>query len=208
MMPEMDGIDMCDKIKKNDATSHIPVIILTAKTAIEQRVEGLQVGADSYIPKPFNIDHLRTRISKLIELRRKMKDKFEGKNEIKQEDLNVKTADEKFLDKLTDIVKNKMADSDLSVEVISKEIGISRSQLQRKLKQLTNQNPSDYIKTTRLRHAAWLLSTKNLTISEVTYATGFSSLSHFSNSFREYYGMSPSRYMEINNNRSEHLSDE
>lgn len=199
MMSEMNGIEMCDKIKKNERTSHIPVIILTAKTAIEQRVEGLQVGADSYIPKPFNIDHLKTRISKLIELRRVMEDKYKGKFDIKQEDLNIKSADEKFLEKLENIVKIQMAEPELSVEMISQEIGISRSQLQRKLKQLTNQNPSDYIKTTRLRHAAWLLSNKNLTISEVTYATGFSSLSHFSNSFKEFYGMSPSRYMEINN---------
>ena len=198
MMPEMDGIEMCDKIKKNEQTSHIPVIMLTAKTAIEQRIEGLKAGADSYIPKPFNIEHLKIRIRKLIELRRIMKNKYEGKfNEIKEEVTNIKSTDEKFLEKLENIVKNKIAESDLSVETISQEIGISRSQLQRKLKQLTNQNPSDYIKTTRLRHAAWLLSCKNLSVSEVSYATGFSSLSHFSNSFKEFYGMSPSHYMEI-----------
>lgn len=200
MMPEMDGIEMCEKIKKNEKTSHIPVILLTAKTAIEQRVEGLRVGADSYIPKPFNIEHLKIRISKLIEVRRVMKEKYEGKSDINEEIANIKTTDEKFLEKLENIVKNQIGESELSVETISQEIGISRSQLQRKLKQLTNQNPSDYIKTMRLRHAALLLSTKNLSISEVTYATGFSSLSHFSNSFKEFYGMSPSRYMEINNN--------
>lgn len=127
-----------------------------------------------------------------------MKNKYEGKfNEIKEEVTNIKSTDEKFLEKLENIVKNKIAESDLSVETISQEIGISRSQLQRKLKQLTNQNPSDYIKMTRLRHAAWLLSCKNLSVSEVSYATGFSSLSHFSNSFKEFYGMSPSHYMEI-----------
>lgn len=198
MMPEMDGIEMCDKIKKNEQTGHIPVILLTAKTAIEQRIEGLKAGADSYIPKPFNIEHLKIRIRKLIELRRVMKEKYEGKfDEIKEEVSGMKSTDEKFLEKLETIVKNKIAESDLSVETISQEIGISRSQLQRKLKQLTNQNPSDYIKTTRLRHAAWLLSYKNLSISEVSYATGFSSLSHFSNSFKDFYGMSPSRYMEI-----------
>lgn len=127
-----------------------------------------------------------------------MKEKYKGKfDEIKEEVSGMKSTDEKFLEKLETIVKNKIAESDLSVETISQEIGISRSQLQRKLKQLTNQNPSDYIKTTRLRHAAWLLSYKNLSISEVSYATGFSSLSHFSNSFKDFYGMSPSRYMEI-----------
>ncbi len=202
MMPEMDGIEMCDKIKKNEQTCHIPVIMLTAKTAIEQRIEGLKVGADSYIPNPFNIEHLKIRIQKLIELRRVMKNKYEGKgNLIKEEITSLKSTDEKFLEKLETIVKNKMAETDLSVEIISQEIGLSRSQLQRKLKQLTRQNPSDYIRITRLRHAAWLLSSKNLSISEVSYATGFSSLSHFSNCFKEFYGMSPSHYMEIHQNQ-------
>ena len=198
MMPEMDGIEMCDKIKKNEQTSHIPVIMLTAKTAIEQRIEGLKVGADSYIPKPFNIEHLKIRIQKLIEVRRVMKNKYEGKsNTIKEEISSLKSTDEKFLEKLEKIVKSKMAETDLSVETISQEIGLSRSQLQRKLKQLTQQNPSDYIRITRLRHAAWLLASKNLSISEISYVTGFSSLSHFSNCFKEFYGMSPSHYMEI-----------
>lgn len=201
MMPEMDGIEMCDKIKKNEQTCHIPVIMLTAKTAIEQRIEGLKVGADSYIPKPFNIEHLKIRIQKLIEVRRVMKNKYEGKsNTIKEEISSLKSTDEKFLEKLELIVKSKMAETDLSVETISQEIGLSRSQLQRKLKQLTQQNPSDYIRITRLRHAAWLLSSKNLSISEISYVTGFSSLSHFSNCFKEFYGMSPSHYMEIHRN--------
>lgn len=200
MMPVMDGMEMCDKIKKNEKTSHIPVVMLTAKATIEQRIEGLQMGADSYIPKPFNVDHLKTRINKLIELRRVIKDKFEDKDGTKQDkpDGNIKSFDEKFLEKLEAIVKKQLADSDLSVETISEEIGVSRSQLQRKLKQLTNQNPSEYIKITRLKYAAQLLVTKKLTISEVTYAAGFSSLSHFSNSFKDYYGMSPTRYIEIN----------
>lgn len=202
MMPEMDGIEMCDKIKKNEQTSHIPVIMLTAKTAIEQRIEGLKAGADSYIPKPFNIEHLKIRIQKLIELRRVMKNKYEGKNNLIKEEITLlKSTDEKFLEKLENIVISKMAQTDLSVETISQEIGLSRSQLQRKLKQLTHQNPSDYIRITRLRHAAWLLSSKNLSISEVSYVTGFSSLSHFSNCFKEFYGMSPSHYMEIHQNQ-------
>ncbi|MCD7973832.1 MAG: response regulator [Candidatus Azobacteroides sp.] len=198
-MEGMDGLELCKKIKVNENTCHIPVIILTARTALEQRVEGLQVGADSYIPKPFNIDHLRVRISKLIELRALMKNKFQGKFEIKEDEIKIKSTDEKFLEKLEETVKKQLANPDLSVETISKEIGVSRSQLQRKLKQLTKQNPSEYIKTTRLRHAAYLLTSKKLSISEIAYATGFSSLSHFSNSFKEYYGLSPSQYMEINN---------
>lgn len=201
MMSGMNGIDMCKKIKTNEKTCHIPVIILTAKTSIEQRVEGLEVGADSYIPKPFNIDHLKTRISKLIELRQTIKNKYEGKFSIPQEQIKIKSADEKLLEKFESIINDQLDNPDLSIEIISQQIGISRSQLQRKFKQITNQNPSDYLKTVRLRHAANLLITKNLTISEVTYATGFTSLSHFSNSFREFYGMSPSRYVEINKDR-------
>lgn len=198
MMPEMDGIELCKKIKSNDKTCHIPVIMLTAKTAVEQRIEGLEVGADSYIPKPFNVEHLRIRVRKLIELRRTIKEKYEGKHELHKEDIKIKSVDEKLLEKLEQIVKEQISDPDLSVETISRQIGVSRSQLQRKLKQLTNQNPSDYLKTSRLRYAAFLLTTKNLSISEVTYEAGFSSLSHFSNSFREFYGMSPSRYVELN----------
>jgi len=201
MMDGMDGIELCKKIKSNDKTCHIPVIILTAKTSVEQRIEGLEVGADSYIPKPFNIDHLRIRISKLIELRQTIKNKYEGKYEITQEQIKIKSVDEKLFEKFESIVKEQLDNPDLSIEIISQQIGISRSQLQRKLKQITNQNPSDYLKTMRLKYAAILLTSKNLSISEVTYACGFASLSHFSNSFREFYGMSPSRYVEINKNK-------
>lgn len=203
MMPEMDGIELCKKIKTNNKTCHIPVILLTAKTAIEQRIEGLEVGADSYIPKPFNVEHLRTRVRKLIELRRTIKEKYEGKHELHKEDIKIKSGDEKLLEKLEQIVKEQISDPNLSVETISQQIGVSRSQLQRRLKQLTNQNPSDYLKTARLRYAASLLITKKLSISEVTYEAGFSSLSHFSNSFRDFYGMSPSRYVELNQGDTE-----
>jgi signal transduction histidine kinase/ligand-binding sensor domain-containing protein/DNA-binding response OmpR family regulator len=197
MMPGMSGTEMCKKIKDNEKTCHIPVIILTAKTAIEQRVEGLEVGADSYIPKPFNIDHLKVRIRKLIELRRTIREKYEGKHETRKETIRIKSDSEKFLEKLEEIVNRQMHDSELSVETVSRQLGVSRSQLQRRLKQLTNQNPSDYLRAARLQYAALLLTSKNLSISEITYATGFTSLSHFSNSFKEFFGMSPSHYVEI-----------
>ncbi len=202
MMDGMDGIELCKKIKTNEKTFHIPVIILTAKTTIEQRVEGLEVGADSYIPKPFNIDHLKIRVSKLIEVRQTIKNKYQGKFEVPKEQIKIKSVDEKLLEKFESIVKEQLDNSDLSIEIISKQIGISRSQLQRKLKQITNQNPSDYLKSMRLKYAAILLTSKNLSISEVTYACGFASLSHFSNSFKEFYGMSPSNYVEIIKNET------
>jgi signal transduction histidine kinase/ligand-binding sensor domain-containing protein/DNA-binding response OmpR family regulator len=197
MMPGMDGIALCKKIKTNESTCHIPVILLTAKTNIEQRVEGLQTGADSYIPKPFNIEHLQVRVQKLIELRKTLKQKYEGKLDIPEDSIKMKSADEIFLQKVDRVIQEQLSNSELSVEVLGQHIGMSRSQLQRKLKQLVNQNPSDYIKIMRLRHAAHLLSAKKFAVSEIAYATGFSSQAHFSNSFKEIYGMSPTRYMEI-----------
>lgn len=203
MMPEMDGTEMCRILKQNSETCDIPVIILTAKTSVEQRVAGLQGGADSYIPKPFNVEHLQTRVWKLIELRKTMKDKYSGKLDVKEENVKIKSADEKLLQRVADFVDKELANPDLSVELIASEIGVSRSQLHRKLKQLTGQNPSDYIKGVRLRHAAYLLSHKNVAVSEAGYATGFSSLSHFSNSFKEFYGMSPTKYVEVNRGKEE-----
>jgi signal transduction histidine kinase/ligand-binding sensor domain-containing protein/DNA-binding response OmpR family regulator len=197
MMPEMDGIALCKKIKTNESTCHIPVILLTAKTNIEQRVEGLQTGADSYIPKPFNVDHLRVRVQKLIELREKLKQKYEGRLDPAEGSITMKSADEIFLQRVDKVIQEQLSNSELSVETLGREIGMSRSQLQRKLKQLVNQNPSDYIKTMRLRRAAHLLSAKKFAVSEIAYATGFSSQAHFSNSFKEMYGMSPTRYMEV-----------
>ncbi len=189
---------MCNRLKKNEQTLHIPIILLTARTTIEDRIEGLRMGADSYIPKPFNTEHLKTRIAKLIELRTTMSDKYKGKFE--QVDASkVRSADDIFLKKFDDIIQERISDPELSVETISSQMGISRSQFQRKTKQLIHQNPSEYIKIARLRYATQLLATQKFTISEVAYATGFSSPSHFSNSFREQYGMSPKRYMELNN---------
>lgn len=208
MMPEMDGTEMCRKIKQNPETCDIPVILLTAKTSIEQRIEGLAGGADSYIPKPFNVDHLMTRVEKLIDLRQVMKDKYTGKLDVKEETVKIKSADEKLLIRIEEYVEKEMANSDLSVEMIAAEIGVSRSHLHRKLKQLKGQNPSDYIKSVRLRHAAYLLSHKNIAVSEAGYATGFSSLSHFSNSFKEFYGISPTKYVEINRGKGEEVTDD
>ena len=118
---------------------------------------------------------MRTRVRKLIELRRAIKEKYEGKHELREEDIKIKSVDEKMLEKIDQIIKEQISDPNLSVETLSRQIGVSRSQLQRKFKQLTNQNPSDYLKTARLRYAASLLVTKNLSISEVTYEACFSS---------------------------------
>ena len=203
VMPEMDGLALCKHIKKNEKTCHIPVILLTAKTSIEQRIEGLEMGADSYIPKPFNIKHLQTRIEKLIQLRETLKQKYTGELEVVEENIKVVTSDEKLLSRFNDKLKEQIKNPNLNVDLISKELGISRVHLNRRLKAITNDSPGSYIRNYRLKHAAWLLINKNMTIAEIAYAVGFSSQVHFSVIFKKHYGMSPSEYVETHRNTKE-----
>ena len=198
LMPEMNGLLLCKLIKTNETTCHIPVILLTAKTSIEQRIEGIEAGADSYIPKPFNIKHLQTRIEKLIKLRDTLKQKYSGELDVAEDDIKVITSDEKLLNRLNYILNTQLNNPDLSIEIISKELGVSKVQLHRRLKVLTNETPGNYIRNFRLKHAAWLLVNKNMTISEIAYSVGFSSLAYFSAIFKVHYGMSPKEYVETN----------
>ncbi len=201
MMPGIDGVELCRMIRGNNDICDIPVVMLTARVADAQRLEGIEAGADSYITKPFSIDHLRTQVQMLIHSRRVMKQKFAGTEQLNQEVVNMKSGDEKLMERVEAAVLRELANPDLSVEFIAEHIGVSRSHLHRRLKVLTNMSPSSYIKKARMRHAARLLTEKNLAVSEVAYATGFSSLSHFSTVFKEYYGMSPTRYVAINSSR-------
>ncbi|GHV31626.1 hybrid sensor histidine kinase/response regulator [Bacteroidia bacterium] len=198
LMPEMDGLSLCRALKTNDKTSHIPIILLTAKTSIEQRIEGLETGADSYIPKPFNLKHLEIRIDKLIQLRTTLKTKYSGKQEEMKDDLNIISSDEKLFRKFNEKLKAQIGNPDLSVASISKDLGLSRIHLNRRLKSMIKESPGVYIRNYRLKQAASLLSKKKVSIAEVAYAVGFSSHAHFSNLFKEYYGMSPTEYMEAN----------
>ena len=200
VMPEMDGLTLCKLIKANEKSCHIPVILLTAKTSVEQRIEGLEMGADSYIPKPFNIKHLQTRIEKLIQLRETLKQKYTGELEVVEDDIKVITSDEKLLNRFHDKLKELIANPDLNVDLISKELGISRVQFNRRLKTMINDSPGNYIRTYRLKHAAWLLLNKNMTIAEIAYAVGFSSQAYFSNTFKKHYGMTPTEYVETQRN--------
>ncbi|MBD5233776.1 MAG: response regulator [Bacteroidales bacterium] len=201
MMPGIDGLELCRMVRANNEICDIPVVMLTARVADAQRMEGIEAGADSYITKPFSIDHLRTQVSMLIHSRRVIKQKFAGKEPINQEVVSLKSGDEKLMERVEAAVLRELANPDLSVEFIAEHIGVSRSHLHRRLKVLTNMSPSSYIKQARMRHAARLLTEKNLAVSEVAYATGFSSLSHFSTVFKEYYGMSPTRYVAVNSAR-------
>ena len=196
MMPIMDGITLTKKIRQNVDINHIPIILLTAKSAIEDKVEGMEVGADAYFAKPFNIDILKSTVANLILNRRLLRTKFTGaqNQEDKIQQVILKPADEKLMEKIMKVVNENIDNTELNVEMIADNVGFSRVHVHRKLKELTNMSARDFIKNIRLNQAAKLLKESNVNVSEVAYATGFLTLSHFSTSFKERYGITPSEY--------------
>ena len=198
MMPEMDGLALCRKIKQNTNVNHVPIILLTAKSKPEDTLEGMETGADAYMVKPFNTELLKRTIANLIANRRLLRNKFSGaqQQEDKIEKITMKSGDEILMGKIMKVVNEHLDDPALNVEMLASEVGLSRVHVHRKLKELTNLSPRDFIKNIRLQQAATLLAQDHkLTVSEIAYATGYINLSHFSSSFREKYGMSPKEYM-------------
>jgi YesN/AraC family two-component response regulator len=196
MMPGMNGMELCRILKSDSGTCHIPVIILTAQEDFEHQMESLESGADSFIPKPFNTKYLQVSIEKLIELRRKMKDRFGKSIRMDAQEVTLTSMDERLLQKAIDYVRTNIENPELSVEIMSKELGLSRTHLHRKLKALTGQSPVEFIKMIRMKQAAYLLNTGKLSVSEVGYRVGYNTPSYFSSSFNAHFGMSPSAYME------------
>jgi DNA-binding response OmpR family regulator len=201
MMPEMDGITLCKKLKSNVNINHIPIILLTARSSDEDKAEGFDIGADAYVAKPFNLELLRKRVANILENRERLELKRGDQTNpniplIKQ--VVLKSSDQILLEKITRIINQNIDNPDLNVEMLAEGVGMSRVHMHRKLKELTNQSARDFIRTIRLRQAAELLSNQKLTVSEVAYALGFSNLSHFSNTFREFYGVSPKEFGDNN----------
>ncbi|QCR24971.1 hybrid sensor histidine kinase/response regulator [Pontibacter sp. SGAir0037] len=197
-MPEMDGITLCRKIKQNVNINHIPIVLLTARSEEEDKLEGLGTGADAYIVKPFNIEILKKTVQNIIKNRALLKNNFSGNQQQtdKVQKVSLKSADEKLLHKLLDIINQNMDNPALNVEMLANEVGISRVHLHRKMKELTNQTTRDFIRNVRLKQAADLLSSKHLNISEVAFSVGFANLASFSAAFKELYGVPPTVYME------------
>jgi signal transduction histidine kinase/ligand-binding sensor domain-containing protein/DNA-binding response OmpR family regulator len=197
MMPEMDGLQLCRKIKQNPTVNHLPVILLTARSKPEDTMEGMAIGADAYMVKPFNTELLRSTIANLLDNRRLLKSKFSGaqQQEDKRERIVMKSSDEQLMNRIMKVINENLSNPDLNVEMLAVGVGLSRVHVHRKLKELTNLSARDFIRNIRLGQAATLLCEKKLTISEVAYATGFTNLSHFSASFREMHGMTPKEYM-------------
>ena len=196
MMPDMDGFEFCRKIRKDERTSHIAVLLLTALGSREHEIEGLSYGADDYITKPFDLVLLQTKVENILSVRQSLKQKYTGEILLQPRNVILSSPDERFLQKAIAVVEDNIDDPDLDIEKFASEIGVSRMQLYRKLNALTEMTVKEFVRSIRLKRAAQLLVQKKLNISEVAYAVGFRDLSHFRKCFRQEFGMNASEYVE------------
>lgn len=194
MMPEMDGLELTHKLKNDLKTCHVPIILLTAKSSIEQRIDGLDEGADSYIPKPFSKVHLQIRVKKLLELRKKIHDRYKSQHLIETETDGISRLDKKFLNNISKIVEDNLQKSEFTVEELSDLVGLSRVQIYRKIKKITGMSVSEYVRMVKLKSSLELINTSRMSMSEIAYEVGFSSPSYFAQCFKKQFGISPSDY--------------
>ncbi|SKC63574.1 hybrid sensor histidine kinase/response regulator transcription factor [Ohtaekwangia koreensis] len=196
-MPYMDGIELCTKVKSDERVSHIPVILLTARSNEEQRIEGLKAGADDYITKPFNFEVLEARINNLLHQREKFQRAFRKTLDIKSSELQITPLDVKFIEKAVKIVEANISSPSFSIQELGMELGISRAYVFKKIQALSGKTPLEFIRTIRLQHAAQLLERSQLTVREVGYSVGFNTPKYFTKYFKEQYGVLPSEYLAL-----------
>lgn len=195
MMPKMDGIEFCKLIKKDQRTSHIPIIILTAHTSQFNKIRGYEIGADDYITKPFSSELLILRVENLLKGRKELQSKFSREVRLEPKDLQISSMDERFLTKAMEVVEANLNDSEFNADSFASEMCMSRVHLYRKLKALTDQSVSDFVKTARLKLAANLIGENKLTIKEAAYTVGFKDPKYFSKCFKQQFGVKPSDYV-------------
>ncbi len=196
MMPEMDGFEFCNLVKSDIDTCHIPIILLTARTLEEDRIEGFETGADEYLPKPFNIYVLRARIKNLLEARKRLREKFTAISGVAASSkVAGNSQDEAFLDKTTMVIMENIEDENFKLDDLIQELGIGRSQFYRKINSITGQNPSNFIRTIKLKYAAELLLKDEFSIKEVSHMTGFNSSAYFTKTFKELYNLTPTQFV-------------
>jgi len=198
MMPEMDGIELCRTVKTNIHTSHIPIILLTARTAVTFKYEGLETGADDYIVKPFNVEDLRVRAVNLIKQRKKLKERFSQSGLMLPHEISLTSVDEKLLQNTIDYVMENIESNDLTVDIIAKNIGMSRTNFYRKIKALTGMSASEFIRKIKMDRAAQLLKTNKIRVSEVRFMVGISDADYFRDCFKKQFGITPKEYIESN----------
>ena len=196
MMPLMDGNEFCRNLKQDERTSHIPVIMLTAKAAEEQLIEGLESGADIYLTKPFSIVVLQNYISNLLKLKTVLRQRYSQKIYLEPLDVEVGTVDKKFMERLMSVVEDSLGQPDFSVPSLAKELGMSKAVLYKKFNALVHIPIGEFIKNMRLKKAASLLVNDKMNISEIAWEVGFNDRKYFSKEFRKFFGKSPSEYLE------------
>jgi DNA-binding response OmpR family regulator len=194
MMPEMDGIELCQKLKADKATSHIPIILLTALTDMAHHVQGIREGADVYLPKPFNSQLLLVHIHNLINLRNTLRELYAQKIFLGSNNFEIKTFEEEFLFKLMKLVEENISNSDFNNDELATLMFMSRSTFYRKLKAVTGMSGNEFIRTSRLNYAAKLLESGNYAVTEVAYEAGFNDIKYFRKRFYDQFGVTPSEY--------------
>lgn len=198
MMPKMDGIELCQRVKSNIQTSHTPFILLTARTSDESKMEGYEAGADSYISKPFSFELLCIRIKKLIEQQENRKMLFHKTIEITPSSITTTSLDEELVRKALNFVEENIDNPEYSIEDLSKDLGLSKTHLNRKLQSIVDLTPLQFIRSIRLKRAAQLLTNSQYNINEISYMVGFNTLKYFNSHFKEEFQMTPSQYREKN----------
>jgi signal transduction histidine kinase/DNA-binding response OmpR family regulator len=197
MMPEMNGIQLVDKLKNDVATSHIPIIMLTVKNDISTQLDSLEKGVDDFIAKPFDSVILKSRVENLLRLRKQLVEKFSKQFQLEPREITIENADHKFLQKAIEIIEKNMSNPQLNVELLAFELGVSRTQLYRKLNALTDYPPKNFIRIIRLKRAAQILQQGQNNIAEVMDATGFSNYTYFNNCFKDFFGKFPKEYVMV-----------
>jgi AraC-like DNA-binding protein len=185
---------MCRDLKTDIRISHIPIILLTARTSFEYKIDGLKTGADAYMEKPFEMSLLEVQIVNLLESRKNLRERFGNEINIVPSEISCSSADDRFLSKAMQIVEDHLAESEFNVDDFVREIGMSRSSLHIKLKALTNKSTTEFIRSIRLKTAAALLKQSDQSISEIAYRTGFATPPYFSKCFKKSFGMLPTEY--------------
>lgn len=197
-MPEMDGLEMTHQLKEDTRTSHIPIILLTARTSVIQMKEGLEFGADDYITKPFNSSVLLLKIKNIILSRENLKNLYGKGFALENMGVEIITSEDRFMQRLCGVVEKNISEPNLNIERFCTEIGMSRANLYRKIKTATNLSPLEYVKTIRLQVASKMLKETDLSVTEISERVGFNSLINFSASFKKHYGLSPTKYAATN----------
>lgn len=195
MMAQMDGLELCSRMKQNIEFSHIPVILLTAKTNIQSKIAGLECGADAYIEKPFSIDHLHAQIYNIFDNRKKMREAFVHSPFFHTDNITLTKSDELFLNKLIDIIYKNISNPNFNVDQLAEELFMSRSSLLRKIKEVTDTTPIDFMRVIRLKRAAEILREGKYKVNEVCYLVGFSSTSYFAKVFQKQFGVLPKDFV-------------